>query len=215
MVTGRHTRLKPALEERGFDVAVFHSTGMGGMAFERLAGEGAFACVMDFCMQELANMLAGSLVSSGADRLTGAGRAGVPQMVAPGALDLLDFAGWQDIPPRYADRPLHEHNRLIRSAVLDAGELRGGIREMAARLAKATGPTRFFLPLRGIEEWDRAGGQAHDPDALAALVDEARAVMPKVVPVTEIGAHINDRAFADAVLEQFDAWVEQGVVGRG
>ncbi len=207
--------LKPALEERGFDVAVFHSTGMGGMAFEKLAGEGAFACVMDFCMQEFANMLAGSLVSSGTDRLTNAGRAGVPQMVAPGALDLLDFAGWQEIPPQFADRPFHEHNRLIKSAVFNAGELRGSIREMAARLAKASGPTHFFLPTGGIEEWDREGQEAHNPEGLAALVGEARAVMPKVVPVTEVGAHINDQAFADAVLKQFDAWVEQGVVGRG
>lgn len=123
--------LKPALEERGFDVAVFHSTGMGGMAFEKLAGEGAFCCVMDFCMQEFSNMLAGSLVLSGQDRLTNAGVVGVPQMVAPGALDLLDFAGWQEIPERFADRPFHEHNRLIKSAVFDGAERRVAIREMA------------------------------------------------------------------------------------
>lgn len=204
--------LKPALEDRGFDVAVFHSTGMGGMAFEKLAGEGAFCCVMDFCMQEFANMLAGSLVSSGEDRLTNAGRAGVPQMVAPGALDLLDFAGWQDIPPQFADRPFHEHNRLIKSAAFNSEERRDGIRQMAARLSKATGPVHFFLPVQGIEEWDREGQEAHDPQALAALVDEARNVMPGVVDTTEVDAHINDQAFADAVLKQFDLWVSQGVI---
>ncbi|WP_282170379.1 Tm-1-like ATP-binding domain-containing protein [Ruegeria atlantica] len=204
--------LKPALEERGYEVAVFHSTGMGGMAFEKLAGEGAFCCVMDFCMQEFANMLAGSLVSSGQDRLTNAGRAGVPQMVAPGALDLLDFAGWQDIPDQYADRPFHEHNRLIKSAVFNAKERRAAIREMAGRLKQSTGPTHFFLPTGGVEEWDREGQEAHDPEALAEMVDEARNVMPAVASTSEIDAHINDDAFCDAVLQQFDKWMNDGVV---
>jgi uncharacterized protein (UPF0261 family) len=204
--------LKPALEDRGFEVAVFHSTGMGGMAFEKLASEGAFCCVMDFCMQEFANMLAGSLVSSGEDRLTNAGRAGVPQMVAPGALDLLDFAGWQDIPATYADRPFHEHNRLIKSAVFNAEERRNGIAEMAKRLQEATGPTHFFLPTGGIEEWDRPGQEAHDAEALAATVAAAREIIPTVTQMTEVDAHINDAAFCEAVLQLFDHWVAEGIV---
>ncbi len=204
--------LKPALAARGFDVAVFHSTGMGGMAFEKLAGEGAFACVMDFCGQEFVNMLAGSLVSSGTDRLTNAGRSGTPQMVAPGAMDLLDMACWQEIPERFAGRSFHQHNRLITSAVFNADERRAWVRELADRLAAATGPTHFLLPVRGVEEWDREGQDAHDPEGLAALVDEARKVMPGRVEMTEVDAHINDPAFADAALALFDRWVAEGVV---
>lgn len=204
--------LKPALEQRGFEVAVFHSTGMGGMAFEKLAGEGAFACVMDFCMQEFGNLLAGSVVSSGDDRVTNAGRTGTPQLVAPGALDLLDFAGWQNIPDQYADRPFHEHNRLIKSSVFNGDERRAWIRELANRLDAATGPVHFFLPVQGVEAWDKDGEEAHDPEALADMVDEARTVMPGRVPMTELDAHINDAAFCDAVLAQFDAWVAEGTV---
>ncbi len=204
--------LTPELEKRGFEVAVFHSTGMGGMAFEKLAAEGAFACVMDFCLQEFGNLLAGSVASSGADRLTNAGRVGTPQMVAPGALDLIDLAGWQEVPPQYQDRPFHEHNRLIKSAVFNASERRAWIREVADRLEQATGPTHFFLPLRGVEEWDREGQDAYDPASLAAMNDEARQVISKVVPLSEVDAHINDVAFSEAVLTQFDAWVAQGIV---
>lgn len=204
--------LKPALEKRGFEVAVFHSTGMGGMAFERLASEGAFACVMDFCMQEFGNMMAGSLVASGSDRLTNAGRSGTPQMVAPGALDLLDFAGWQEIPAQFANRPFHEHNRLIKSSVFNADERRTWIREIADRMQAAEGPAHFFLPLVGVEEWDREGGEAHDPEAQAAMVDEARIVMPGRVAMTEVEAHINDQAFCDAVLARFDKWVKDGTI---
>lgn len=204
--------LKPALEERGFEVAVFHSTGMGGMAYEKLASEGAFVCVMDFCMQEFSNLMAGSVVSSGSDRVTNAGRAGIPQMVAPGALDLLDFAGWQDIPEQYADRPFHEHNRLIKSSVFTGEERRAWIRELANRLEAATGSVHFFLPVQGVEAWDREGEEAHDPQALADMVDEARRVMPNRVPITELDTHINDAGFCDAVLTLFDDWVERGLV---
>ncbi|SLN72542.1 hypothetical protein TRL7639_04332 [Falsiruegeria litorea R37] len=207
--------LKPALEERGFEVAVFHSTGMGGMAFEKLAGEGAFACVMDFCMQEFGNLMAGSVVSSGEDRVTNAGRVGTPQMVAPGALDLLDFAGWQEIPEAYADRPFHEHNRLIKSSVFSGGERRAWVRELANRLGAATGPVHFFLPTQGVEAWDKEGEEAYAPEALADMVDEVRKMMPGVVPTTEVDAHINDAEFCEAVLRVFDAWVDDGTVSVG
>lgn len=208
-------RLHPELTARGYDVAVFHTTGMGGMAFERLAAEGAFACVMDFSLQELVNMLHGSLVSAGSDRLTGAGRSGTPQMVAPGASDILDLAGWQEIPERFRDRPFHPHNRLIKSVAFNAEERRALAQEIATRLAEATGPTQFFLPKGGIEEWDRPGEPAHDPEGLAAFVAAAESAMAGRVPMTVLEGHINDEAFCTAVLAQLDAWVAEGTVPQG
>ena len=208
-------RLHPELTKRGYDIAVFHTTGMGGMAFERLAAEGTFACVMDFSLQELVNMLHGSLVSAGADRLTGAGRSGTPQLVAPGAADILDLAGWQPIPDRFQDRPFHEHNRLIKSVGFNAEERRDLARAIADRLATANGPTHFFLPKGGIEEWDKPGEAAHDPDGLAAFTEEAERALSGRVEHTVLDCHINDAAFCDAVLDQLDAWVAAGIVPRG
>ena len=105
--------LKPALEARGFEVAVFHGTGMGGRALESLAAQGTFACVMDLAPQEVANHLFGSAISAGADRLTNAGLQGVPQIISTGCLDLVDLAGWQPIPDAFQDMPSHAHNRLL------------------------------------------------------------------------------------------------------
>jgi len=187
---------------------------MGGMAFETLARDGAFCCVMDFCQQEFGNMLAGSLVSSGPDRLSNAGKSGTPQIVAPGALDLVDFAGWQEIPPQYADRPFHEHNRLIKSSVFNPLERRQWARELVARLEKATGPTHLLLPLGGIEAWDREGEEAYDPDGLEAFIDETRKASAGRIAITEVDAHINDKAFCDAALSLFDAWVGDGTISR-
>ena len=206
--------LKPALEARGYEVAVFHTTGMGGRAFESLAAAGAFCAVMDFSLQELANHLGGSVVTSGPDRLTGAGRSGTPQIVAPGAVDMVDFPAWQPVPALLSGRAVHQHNRLIASAT-SAPPLRRTIAtEIGARLGAARGPTALLLPTRGVEQWDRPGEPLHDPEGLQAFVTAMRAAVPAHVALHELDAHINDDAFVDAALRVFDDWVAQGLIAR-
>ena len=207
--------LKPALEARGYELAVFHTTGMGGRAFEDLARRGHFAAVMDFSLQELVNDLAGSCVSAGAERLLGAGRAGVPQIVAPGATDMADFAAWAPCPARLKGRAIHHHNRLIASVCIGPEMRRHVARTIAGRLQQATGPTCLLLPVGGVEQWDRVGGPMHDPEGLAAFVDEMIRVVPPQAGLQVVSAHINDAAFAAAALQVFDDWVAAGRVPRG
>ena len=206
------THLREPLEARGFEVAVFHATGMGGMAYEALAREGAFAVCLDLALPELANLMVGSAVNAGTDRLTGAGAAGTPQIVAPGCSDLIDFPGWQPVPEAYRDRPFHAHNRLIQSSGLSGDERRALMRNVAGRLGDARAPVHFLLPLQGVEEWDKPGEPAHDPDGLAAMSDEARRVMTGPITLTQVDAHINDAAFAEAVLDVLDGWIADGTV---
>lgn len=205
-------RLKPALESRGYEVAVFHTTGMGGRAFEALAAKRRFAAVMDFSLQEVSNQVHGSVVSSGADRLTAAGQAGIPQLVAPGAVDMIDVPAWQPVPERYRDRPYHAHNRLIASVAATVAERRETARRIADRLAGAKGPTALILPRNGIQEWDRPGEPLHDAEGLAALVGELRASVRPPVSLVELDAHINDPEFAEVALRIFDGWVQDGLV---
>ncbi|MDE4132829.1 Tm-1-like ATP-binding domain-containing protein [Phaeobacter sp. QD34_3] len=206
--------LKPALEARGYEVAVFHATGMGGRAFESLASEGAFAAVLDFAPQEVSNHLFGGL-SAGADRMTNAGAAGTPQLVAPGCYDLVDFIGWQETPPQLQGRPTHAHNRLLTSAVLDAEERRLVARTICDKLGQAKGPVAVLLPKGGCNEWDRPGADLHDGEGLAAFCDEMQAAYPKNAALHALDCHINDAEFADKVLEIFDAWVAEGVIPGG
>ena len=206
------TTLKPALEARGYDVAVFHATGMGGRAFESMAGQGGFACVFDFCTQELGNHVHGSNVSSGADRLTNAGISGTPQLVAPGCYDLVDIAGWADLPEKWTEHPRHAHNRLITSVVLNEAELRIGARAHCSQLAKATGPTALLLPEGGCGEWDRPGADLHNPAGLRAFQSELAGACPENVALHRLDAHINDPEFVTAALAIFDDWVAQGLV---
>lgn len=207
--------LKPALEARGYEVAVFHAMGMGGMAFEQIAGQGGFACVMDFAGPELGNLLSGSVVNAGRDRFRAAGRAGIPQIVAPGCMDLIDFAGWQEIPAQFAGRPIHTHNKLVKNTFYTAPERRAIARDLNARLAESRSATHLILPLGGIEEWDRPGGDCHDPEGLAAFLDELRSTKAASVSLSETPAHINDAEFATLALQIFDDWVAQGLVARG
>lgn len=207
--------LKPALEERGYDLVVFHATGMGGMAYESLASQKQFVCVMDFCLQEVCNYMAGSAINSGANRLTSAGTAGIPQLVAPGSVDLLDFPGWQNVQEMYPDRPAHEHNRLIHCIVSNPEERRAQGREFVERLSQATAPVHFILPEKGIEEWDREGCDLHDPEGLGAFVEEVKSLLPNdTVALSSLDAHINDDEFVEEALRIFDAWVEQGLVPK-
>ncbi|WP_299658152.1 Tm-1-like ATP-binding domain-containing protein [uncultured Tateyamaria sp.] len=206
--------LKPALEARGFEVAVFHATGMGGRAFESLAGQGAFACVFDFCTQELGNHIHGSNISAGADRLTNAGARGTPQIVAPGCYDLVDVVGWQPIADKWADHMQHAHNRLLSSVVLDMDERKKVAHAHARQLAGATGPVAMILPEHGLGEWDRDGADLHNAEGLAVFLAALERALPAHVQQHRIGCHINDPEFADKALEIFDAWCADGTVKR-
>jgi uncharacterized protein (UPF0261 family) len=208
--------LKPELEKRGYEVAVFHSTGMGGRAFESVAAGRGFAAVMDFCLQEVVNHDNGVLAtSSGWDRLENAGRAGIPQIVAPGAVDMVDLPSWLPLPEHFVTRPYHAHNRLIGSITTDTEGRRKTARTIAQKLERATGPVALILPHGGIEEWDQDGEPLHDPEGLKTFIDAMRHAVKPPVHLHEVEGHINSPIFAAKALEIFDQWVADGKVPQG
>jgi len=208
-------RLVPELERRGYEVAVFHATGMGGRAFETLAARGEFAAVMDFALCEITNAILGGVLTAGHNRLEGASRRGIPQLLAPGGTDMCDFPTWAGLPEQYKDRNYHAHNRLICSIGITAEERQALARTIGEKLKAATGPATFLMPLQGIEAWDREGEAMHNPEALAAFAEALREHIRAPAELVEIDAHINDEAFVDTALKIFDSWVEQGLVPRG
>lgn len=207
--------LRPELEKRGYDVAVFHSTGMGGRAFEAIAAEAGFAAVFDFCIQEVSNHHYGTVVTSGPDRLENAGRAGIPQIVAPGAVDMVDLQAWQTLPDIFAGRPYHAHNRLIGSVTTSPDGRREVARLIGEKLARAEARVAFLLPTEGLQEWDKPDEPLHDPEGLAAFLDEMRRATPPSVMFQEVDAHINSPSFSAAALAIFDSWVAEGIIPKG
>ncbi|MCH9853534.1 MAG: Tm-1-like ATP-binding domain-containing protein [Alphaproteobacteria bacterium] len=212
------TVLKPELEKRGFELAVFHSTGLGGRAFENLAKQYQFACVFDFCLQEFINGINQSPVNSGADRLSNAGLAEIPQLIAPGATDIIDFLAHESPPENLAGRAHHAHNRLIDSALATPEERRELVHAMLKKLKSATtpikAPVHIFIPKLGVEEWDREGNPAYHPEGLHAFNQAAEEILVPNIPTTMLDCHINDKAFTDAVLTVFDEWLAKGIVNN-
>jgi uncharacterized protein (UPF0261 family) len=192
------------LERRGYEVLVFHATGTGGRAMEGLVDAGLVAGVLDLTITELADDLVGGVLSAGPHRLEAAGRAGIPQVVSLGALDMVNFGARDTVPPAFADRTLYVHNpsvTLMRTTPEECAELG---RRVAAKLSAATGPVALFVPLRGISAIAGAGGPFFDPAADQALLAAVRSGLAAQVELHEVDAHINDPAFAEAMAARLD-----------
>jgi uncharacterized protein (UPF0261 family) len=197
------TRARERLESLGYEVIVFHMTGSGGRALESLIAQGYFAGVLDVTTTELADHLVGGVFDAGEDRLTAAGRAGVPQVVSVGALDMVNFGPWDTVPGEFADRALYRHNAgvtLMRTTAAECSELGT---ELAGKLAAASGPTSLYLPLRGVSAIATEGEPFFLPEADKALFDAIRSgIADSPVRLVELDTDVNDPAFADAMVDE-------------
>jgi uncharacterized protein (UPF0261 family) len=191
-------RARVVLERAGFEVLVFHATGSGGRTMESLIDSGLVAGVLDATTTELADELVGGVLSAGPERLTAAARAGIPQVVSVGALDMVNFLAFDTVPARFAGRRFHRHNANVTLMRTTREENAALGRELAGKVARSKAPARIFLPLRGVSAIDRAGQPFDDPEARAALFAAIHAHAGSV-RVTELDLHVNDSAFADAL----------------
>jgi uncharacterized protein (UPF0261 family) len=190
-------RARAALEAAGYEVMVFHATGTGGETMEALIGDGFVGGVLDVTTTEWADELAGGILSAGPTRLDAAGRSGVPQVVAPGCLDMVNFGPRATVPQRYHDRQFYEWNptvTLMRTTAEENARL-GHI--FAEKLNAARGPAHVLIPSRGFSMLDSPGERFWDPAADAAFVRELRAHLRADIPVEQLDLNINDPQFAD------------------
>ncbi|MCT4351615.1 Tm-1-like ATP-binding domain-containing protein [Streptomyces sp. Je 1-79] len=197
------------LTELGYEVLVFHASGAGGRTLESLAEQRLFAGVLDLTLCELADDLCGGILTAGPDRLLAAGRAGLPQVVSPGALDLVKFGPLDTVPERVLDRDVRVHNpsiSVVRTTAEECAEL--GAR-VAAKLRSATGPTTLCLPLRGLSTLGAPGGPYHDPQVDEALFSAVRdGLRGSAVDVVEVDTHLNDPSFGRAAAELLHRLIE-------
>ena len=190
-------RARDTLERAGCEVLVFHATGNGGQAMEALIGEGLIAGVLDITTTELADEEVGGFLTAGPDRLTAAGRDGIPQVVSTGALDMANFYAPDSVPARFKDRLFYQHNAnvtLMRTTPEENARI-GAV--IARKLSAARGPVAVLLPGRGVSAIDREGQPFCDPVARRALHDAIRDGA-RGIEVVELDLHINDADFADA-----------------
>ena len=200
---------RTAVEAAGFEVLVFHATGVGGLTMEGLVRDGLIAGVLDLTTTELADELVGGVMSAGPDRLTAAAITGVPQVISVGAVDMVNFGPPETVPEKFQNRRFYQHNptvTLMRTTPEENDRIGKGIAEKACA---SRGPTAIMLPLRGVSAIDTEGGPFWWPEADAALFQSIRN-WAYGVELIELDMHINDPAFAAAAAAKL-----LGMIGRG
>jgi uncharacterized protein (UPF0261 family) len=189
------------IEADGFEVLVFHATGVGGTTMESFICDGLIEGVLDITTTELADELVGGILSAGANRLTGAGLRGVPQVISLGALDMVNFGPPETVPEKFGSRIFYQHNptvTLMRTTPQENDRLG---KEIAQKASAARGPTAVLVPLRGVSAIDREGQPFWWPEADQALFQSLRNWIGPQVQLIELDHHINDPEFAHAAAE--------------
>jgi uncharacterized protein (UPF0261 family) len=186
------------LEQEGYEVLVFHATGIGGRTMESLIESRMVSGVLDITTTEWADELVGGVLGAGPTRLEAAARTGVPAIVTPGCLDMVNFHGPESVPSQFKGRTFYQHNpqvTLMRTTPEECEKL-GKI--LAEKLNMSVGPVTVLLPLRAISVISAPGQKFHDPAADQALFKSLKQNLRKDIEVIEMDCPINDRSFAEA-----------------
>jgi uncharacterized protein (UPF0261 family) len=201
---------KTILEQSGFEVLVFHATGTGGRTMESLIAAGRIAGVLDITTTEWADQLVGGVLAAGPERLEAAARHGVPAVVAPGCLDMVNFWAPATVPEKFRDRRFYPHNpnvTLMRTTPDECQQL-GTI--LAEKLNLSTGPVTVLLPGQGWSMIDAPGGPFWWPEANQALHDALKSHLRPDVTVVELDVNVNDPQFARCAAETLLILMEKG-----
>lgn len=190
-----------------YDCLVFHATGVGGQSMEKLADSALLAGVIDVSTTEVADEIAGGVLSAGPARLDVFARHALPYVGSCGALDMVNFGAWDSVPERYRGRRLYRHNPTVTLMRTTVDENRAIGEFIARKLNAMQGPVRFLIPEGGVSAIDKPGQPFHDPEAdrvlFATLEQHFRPSADR--KLLRLPLHINDEAFADALVA---AWHE-------
>lgn len=198
------TVARERLEALGYEVMVFHATGVGGDTMESLILQGIITGVLDSTTTEFADLVVGGTLAAGPDRLVSAGQLGLPQVVSLGALDMVNFGAAETVPAQFRERLLHRHNAAITLMRTTPEENTALGTLIAEKLNAAAGPVTLFVPTQGVSLIDVEGQPFHDPAADAALFTAIREHLGPNVTVREHDTDINDPVFATAMADELD-----------
>lgn len=184
------------LEGAGYETIIFHAIGPGGRAMEQMMKEGIIGAVLDYSTIEVSNEMFHALLAGGPERLTTAGKLGLPQLLCPGAIEVLVFNEPETVPAPYNTRTLIRHSPQITDVRLNKQEMAEVGKEVGRRLQFTQDHALFMIPTAGYDSYAVEGMGFYDPEADNAFVKELKANLPKSIPVVESGTHIEDPAFA-------------------
>jgi uncharacterized protein (UPF0261 family) len=192
-----------ALNDKGFEVLVFHATGAGGRAMETLIADGLVEGVLDITTTEWADELCQGVFSAGPERLDAPGQRGIPHLIVPGCVDMANFGAPSTVPEKFrqAKRLLYEWNPSVTLMRTNVDENRQMGEIFAKKANAATGPVAFLIPLRGVSMLDGDGQPFCDREADRAMFDAIKTNLRPGIPIVELDLNINDPAFAAKAVE--------------
>ena len=205
VTTAAITQIRTQIENEN-ECFVFHATGTGGQCFEKLIDSDFLSSAIDLTTTEVADHLFGGVLACTDDRFGSIIRKKIPYVGSVGAVDMINFAGRDTVPSKFSGRNFYEHNAFVTLMRTTPEENTAIGKWIAERLNQMQGQLRFLLPLQGVSAIDAPGKPFHDEVADAALFSAIRqnwrpATNRKLI---EIDAHINDAAFAEAVVAAFN-----------
>lgn len=191
------TAAKEILESRGYEVLIFHATGVGGKTMEYLIENGFIEGVLDLTTTEWADEIIGGVLNAGPNRLEAAAKHNIPQVVSVGALDMCNFGPYNTVPNEFANRNLYKHNptvTLMRTTV-EENELIG--KKISEKLNMSEGNTVLILPLKGVSAIDVKGQPFYGEEEDKKLFDTLKTYTNSdVIEIVEMDCNINDIEFA-------------------
>jgi uncharacterized protein (UPF0261 family) len=202
--------IRKSLEQRGFEVIVFHTQGIGGVAMDDAIRENEFAVAINLSLIEVSDYLCQGLFNGGADRCKASLEKGIPTIFAPGNIDFMVAGPIEDANVRFPGRRYHIHNPELTAVRAGAEEFIRTAEHMAGLIRDAKGPVAFFVPLLGFSAHDSEQGELYDLSLPPVFADHLKKVIPEGVPVNVFPYHINDERFAAKIAEQAIAFLERG-----
>ncbi|RVH91448.1 Tm-1-like ATP-binding domain-containing protein, partial [Sinorhizobium meliloti] len=187
------------------DCLVFHATGTGGRAMEKLADSGLLSGVLDITTTEVCDLVFGGVLPATEDRFGAIARTDLPYVGSVGALDMVNFWAPETVPERYSGRLLYRHNPNVTLMRTTPEECAAIGRWIGAKLNLCSGPLRFLIPERGVSALDIEGGAFFDPAADAALFEALETTVNRSDRrrIERLPLHINDPQFAEAAVAAY------------
>jgi uncharacterized protein (UPF0261 family) len=204
--------VRKGLEERGYEVIVFHTVGSGGEAMDEIIRDRNVSAVVDLSLHELMDHRFCGDYDAGPDRGRAAVEKGLPTVLIPGNVDFLVSGAWDKATARFPGRKAHAHNAAITVIRAADQEIETVGRAVGEICADAAGPVEVLVPKVGLSAFDHPQGPLYAPNGPGAFLQGLKQGYGNngSCPVSVIPAHVNDRAFSDAVLETFDRLVGAG-----
>jgi uncharacterized protein (UPF0261 family) len=192
------------LEERGYHVYPFHAQGIGDRAMDDLILQGFFDGVIDIAPGGVIEEIFAGTRAAGPKRLEAAGERGLPQVIAPGSVNITNAGPERKHAKKYAsrERKLKQDEFRIETRY-SKEELITAAKVYADKLNKAKGPVKILFPTRGWSSLDREGSVLHAPEEDKVFVEELRRNLKSEIEIKELDCHLEDAEFALALVETF------------